>query len=45
MFLLISLGQPVSGQTSEFVNQVLEKTAEGDPTGGLVGLRIPTSKI
>ncbi|ETE73857.1 hypothetical protein L345_00304, partial [Ophiophagus hannah] len=40
-----TLGQPVSGQTSEFVNQVLEKTAEGDPTGGLVGLRIPTSKI
>ncbi|KAL7989221.1 hypothetical protein Chor_011887 [Crotalus horridus] len=40
-----TLGQPVSGQTSEFVNQVLEKTAEGNPTGGLVGLRIPTSKI
>ncbi|XP_042306832.1 CREB3 regulatory factor isoform X2 [Sceloporus undulatus] len=38
-------GPPVSGQTSEFVNQVLEKTAEGDPTGGLVGLRIPTSKV
>ncbi|XP_034961195.1 CREB3 regulatory factor isoform X2 [Zootoca vivipara] len=40
-----TLGPPVSGQTSEFVNQVLEKTAEGDPTGGLVGLRIPTSKV
>ena len=42
---LILPGPPVSGQTSEFVNQVLEKTAEGDPTGGLVGLRIPTSKV
>ncbi|XP_062826498.1 CREB3 regulatory factor [Anolis carolinensis] len=40
-----TLGPPVSGKTSEFVNQVLEKTAEGDPTGGLVGLRIPTSKV
>ncbi|XP_032657354.1 CREB3 regulatory factor [Chelonoidis abingdonii] len=40
-----TLGLPVAGQTSEFVNQVLEKTAEGDPTGGLVGLRIPTSKV
>lgn len=40
-----TLGPPVAGQTSEFVNQVLEKTAEGDPTGGLVGLRIPTSKV
>lgn len=39
------LGLPVAGQTSEFVNQVLEKTAEGDPTGGLVGLRIPMSKV
>ncbi|XP_049632009.1 CREB3 regulatory factor isoform X1 [Suncus etruscus] len=40
-----TLGLPVAGQTSEFVNQVLEKTAEGNPTGGLVGLRIPTSKV
>nr|XP_056714122.1 CREB3 regulatory factor [Euleptes europaea] len=40
-----TLGPPVAEQTSEFVNQVLEKTAEGDPTGGLVGLRIPTSKV
>ncbi|KAM4764339.1 CREB3 regulatory factor isoform 4-T4 [Cyanocitta cristata] len=40
-----TLGLPVAGQTSEFVNQVLEKTAEGDPTGGLVGLRIPTAKV
>ncbi|XP_063784134.1 CREB3 regulatory factor [Pseudophryne corroboree] len=40
-----TLGSPVAGQTSEFVNQVLEKTSEGDPTGGLVGLRIPTSKV
>lgn len=38
-------GLPVAGQTSEFVNQVLEKTAEGNPTGGLVGLRIPSSKV
>lgn len=34
----------VAGQTSDFVNQVLEKTGEGDPTGGLEGLRVPTSK-
>nr|XP_045008613.1 CREB3 regulatory factor isoform X2 [Jaculus jaculus] len=40
-----TLGLPVAGQTSEFVNQVLGKTAEGNPTGGLVGLRIPTSKV
>lgn len=40
-----TLGLPVAGQTSEFVNQVLEKTAEGNPTGGLVGLRIPSSKV
>nr|XP_020039299.1 CREB3 regulatory factor isoform X2 [Castor canadensis] len=40
-----TIGLPVAGQTSEFVNQVLEKTAEGNPTGGLVGLRIPTSKV
>ncbi|XP_030067448.1 CREB3 regulatory factor [Microcaecilia unicolor] len=44
MLLKDTLGLPVAGQTSEFVNQVLEKTSEGDPTGGLVGLRIPTSK-
>ncbi|MBN3317610.1 CRERF factor, partial [Atractosteus spatula] len=36
---------PVAGQTSEFVNQILENTAGGDPTGGLVGLRVPTSKV
>ncbi|XP_058852222.1 CREB3 regulatory factor-like [Acipenser ruthenus] len=36
---------PVGGQTSDFVNQILEKTASGDPTGGLVGLRVPTSKV
>lgn len=40
-----TLGLPVAGQTSEFVNQVLGKTAEGNPTGGLVGLRIPASKV
>ncbi|XP_073507406.1 CREB3 regulatory factor [Phyllobates terribilis] len=40
-----TLGSSVASQTSEFVNQVLEKTSEGDPTGGLVGLRIPTSKV
>ncbi|XP_069754949.1 CREB3 regulatory factor-like isoform X6 [Narcine bancroftii] len=34
----------VAGQTSDFVNQVLEKTGEGDPTGGLEGLRVPTPK-
>ncbi|XP_043925807.1 CREB3 regulatory factor [Protopterus annectens] len=38
-------GPPVAGVTSEFVNQVLEKTSGGDPTGGLVGLRVPTSKV
>ncbi|KAG7464789.1 hypothetical protein MATL_G00169390 [Megalops atlanticus] len=36
---------PVAGQTSDFVNQILENTAGGDPTGGLVGLRVPTSKV
>uniref|UniRef100_A0A3B3RFU5 CREB3 regulatory factor n=1 Tax=Paramormyrops kingsleyae TaxID=1676925 RepID=A0A3B3RFU5_9TELE len=35
----------VAGQTSDFVNQILENTAAGDPTGGLVGLRVPTSKV
>uniref|UniRef100_A0A3B3BN51 Creb3 regulatory factor n=1 Tax=Oryzias melastigma TaxID=30732 RepID=A0A3B3BN51_ORYME len=35
---------PVAGQTSEFVNKILENTSRGDPTGGLVGLRVPTSK-
>lgn len=44
-FYFFPSGLPVAGQTSEFVNQVLEKTAEGNPTGGLVGLRIPTSKV
>ncbi len=36
---------PVGGQTSDFVNQILENTGKGDPTGGLVGLRVPTSKV
>ncbi|XP_030649371.1 CREB3 regulatory factor [Chanos chanos] len=36
---------PVAGQTSDFVNQILENTSKGDPTGGLVGLRVPTSKV
>ncbi|XP_063059242.1 CREB3 regulatory factor [Engraulis encrasicolus] len=36
---------PVAGQTSDFVNQILETTGRGDPTGGLVGLRVPTSKV
>ncbi|KAG9346854.1 hypothetical protein JZ751_007203 [Albula glossodonta] len=36
---------PVAGQTSDFVNQILEVTSRGDPTGGLVGLRVPTSKV
>ncbi|KAI1898380.1 hypothetical protein AGOR_G00071720 [Albula goreensis] len=36
---------PVAGQTSDFVNKILENTAGGDPTGGLVGLRVPTSKV
>ncbi|XP_062909622.1 CREB3 regulatory factor [Mobula hypostoma] len=40
-----TLGTKVAGQTSDFVNQVLEKTGEGDPTGGLEGLRVPTSKV
>ncbi|KAA0720418.1 CREB3 regulatory factor [Triplophysa tibetana] len=36
---------PVASQTSDFVNQILETTGKGDPTGGLVGLRVPTSKV
>ncbi|KAJ8348106.1 hypothetical protein SKAU_G00266950 [Synaphobranchus kaupii] len=36
---------PVAGQTSDFVNQILESTSRGDPTGGLVGLRVPTSRV
>ncbi|KAJ8266791.1 hypothetical protein GJAV_G00134730 [Gymnothorax javanicus] len=36
---------PVAGQTSDFVNQILESTGKGDPTGGLVGLRVPMSKV
>ncbi|XP_077361328.1 CREB3 regulatory factor [Festucalex cinctus] len=36
---------PVAGQTSDFVNKILENTGCGDPTGGLVGLRVPTSKM
>ncbi|XP_031712813.1 CREB3 regulatory factor [Anarrhichthys ocellatus] len=39
------VASPVSGQTSDFVNKILENTGRGDPTGGLVGLRVPTSKI
>ncbi|CAH2277183.1 CREB3 regulatory factor [Pelobates cultripes] len=45
MLIKDTLVSPVACKTSEFVNQVLEKTSEGDPTGGLVGLRIPTSKV
>ncbi|KAI1234229.1 hypothetical protein IHE44_0003946, partial [Lamprotornis superbus] len=47
LFVINSIKQEIVNrvQTSEFVNQVLEKTAEGDPTGGLVGLRIPTAKF
>ncbi|TKS82798.1 CREB3 regulatory factor [Collichthys lucidus] len=36
---------PVAGHTSDFVNKILDNTGRGDPTGGLVGLRVPTSKI
>lgn len=36
---------PVAGQTSDFVNKILDNTGRGDPTGGLVGLRVPTSKM
>ncbi|KAK1883310.1 CREB3 regulatory factor [Dissostichus eleginoides] len=39
------VASPVAGQTSDFVNKILETTGRGDPTGGLVGLRVPTSKI
>ncbi|XP_018547281.1 CREB3 regulatory factor [Lates calcarifer] len=39
------VSSPVAGQTSDFVNKILENTGRGDPTGGLVGLRVPTSKI
>ncbi|KAL4659767.1 CREB3 regulatory factor-like [Arapaima gigas] len=39
------VNSPVAGQTSDFVNQILENTGGGDPTGGLVGLRVPTSKV
>uniref|UniRef100_A0A3Q3K7P0 BZIP domain-containing protein n=1 Tax=Monopterus albus TaxID=43700 RepID=A0A3Q3K7P0_MONAL len=39
------VASPVAGQTSDFVNKILENTGHGDPTGGLVGLRVPTSKI
>lgn len=48
LLLYLSVGavpSPVAGQTSEFVNKILENTGRGDPTGGLVGLRVPTSKI
>lgn len=45
-FLLVSaVAPPVAGQTSDFVNKILDNTGRGDPTGGLVGLRVPTSKI
>lgn len=40
-----AVAPPVAGQTSDFVNKILENTGHGDPTGGLVGLRVPTSKI
>ncbi|XP_041656949.1 CREB3 regulatory factor isoform X2 [Cheilinus undulatus] len=39
------VASPVAGQTSDFVNKILENTGQGDPTGGLIGLRVPTSKI
>ncbi|XP_034406323.1 CREB3 regulatory factor [Cyclopterus lumpus] len=39
------VASPVAGQTSDFVNKILENTGRGDPTGGLVGLRVPTSKM
>ncbi|KAM8741361.1 CREB3 regulatory factor isoform 2-T3 [Acanthopagrus schlegelii] len=39
------VASPVAGQTSDFVNKILDNTGRGDPTGGLVGLRVPTSKI
>lgn len=42
---LCAVAPPVAGQTSDFVNKILENTGRGDPTGGLVGLRVPTSKI
>lgn len=45
-FLFVSaVAPPVAGQTSDFVNKILDNTGRGDPTGGLVGLRVPTSKI
>lgn len=40
-----AVASPVAGQTSDFVNKILENTGHGDPTGGLVGLRVPTSKV
>ncbi|TNN66453.1 CREB3 regulatory factor [Liparis tanakae] len=39
------VASPVAGETSDFVNKILETTGRGDPTGGLVGLRVPTSKM
>lgn len=46
LFLFVSaVAPPVAGQTSDFVNKILDNTGRGDPTGGLVGLRVPTSKI
>ena len=44
LLLVLAVSSPVAGQTSDFVNQILENTGQGDPTGGLVGLRVPTSK-
>ncbi|KAM8741359.1 CREB3 regulatory factor isoform 1-T2 [Acanthopagrus schlegelii] len=43
--LQLTVASPVAGQTSDFVNKILDNTGRGDPTGGLVGLRVPTSKI
>lgn len=40
-----AVAPPVAGQTSDFVNKILDNTGRGDPTGGLVGLRVPTSKM
>lgn len=42
---VFAVAPPVAGQTSDFVNKILDNTGRGDPTGGLVGLRVPTSKM
>lgn len=45
LMCLTTVSSPVAGETSDFVNKILENTGHGDPTGGLVGLRVPTSKV